>query len=209
MYALDTKAARKADATGNFIKEIGKYVGTFSQAEDIKAKTGTRGIALTFVNEAGQKANLSLYTEKENGDRLMGFDTLMAVMTCMGLRNIEPKPGKVIFWNSETKAEETRTGTVFPELHGKKVGLLLETEDYPRNDGGVGTRMVLKSVFQADTELTASEILDRKTKPEQLASQVAGLRHRPMRAAQAAAAPAPAKTNAGSGFEDMDDDVPF
>lgn len=207
MYELDPNAARKADQTGNRISEIGKYVGTFTQAEDITATTGTKGVALRFDSNA-QTANLSLYTTKANGDQIMGYQALMAIMTCMKLRGLTPKAGTVKFWDNDAKADATRQGQVFPDLCGKPIGLLLETEDYPKNDGGIGTRMVIAGIFQPETELTASEILDRKTKPEQLAKMVARLHHRPARAAKgqpAAAKPAAA----GSGFDDMDDDIPF
>jgi hypothetical protein len=206
MYNLDPNAARKADQTGNRIDEIGKYVGTFTQAEDITAGTGTKGVALRFESN-GQTANLSLYTTKANGEQIMGFQALMAIMTCMSLRNITPKPGTVKYWDMEAKAEATKPGQVFPDLCGKPIGLLLETEDYPKNNGGIGTRMVIAGIFQAATELTAGEILDKKTKPEQLAKMVSRLRHRPARDAKPAAAAKPAV--AGSGFDDMDDDIPF
>lgn len=210
MYTLDTQSARKADTSGANISEIGKYVGTFTQAVDVTASTGTKGIAISFQSSAGQKTRVSLYTKKANGEQLMGFDALMAIMTCLGLRNIAPKDGTFTQWNNETRAEETKTGKVFPELCGKPIGILLETEDYLKNDGGTGTRMVLKSVFQASTELTASEILDRKTSPEQLAKMVLGLRHRPIRGAKPANRSAPGSTGAaGSGFDDMDSDIPF
>lgn len=207
MYNLDPNAARKADQTGNRISEIGKYSGTFTQAEDITAGTGTKGVALRFESN-GQSANLSLYTTKANGEQIMGFQALMAIMTCMSLRNITPKPGTVKHWNNDTKTEETKTAQVFPELCGKPIGLLLETEDYPKNNGGTGTRMVIAGIFQAATELTAGEILDKKTKPEQLAKMVARLRHRPAKAAKAPAGAA-APAGGGSGFDDMDDYIPF
>jgi hypothetical protein len=207
MYNLDPTAARKADQTGNRISEIGKYVGVFTQAEDITAATGTKGVALRFESN-GQTANLSLYTTKANGDQIMGYQALMAIMTCLSLRGLTPKPGTVKYWDNDAKADATRQGQVFPDLCNKPIGLLLETEDYPKNDGGVGTRMVIAGMFQAATELTASEILDKKTKPEQLAKMVARLHHRPARTAKgqpAASKPAAA----GSGFDDMDDDIPF
>ena len=94
MYALDTQSARKADQTGSRITELGKYVGTFTQAEDITAGTGTKGVALRFESN-GQSANLSLYTIKPDGEKIMGYQALMAIMTCMSLRNIAPKPGTV------------------------------------------------------------------------------------------------------------------
>lgn len=208
MYALDTTEARKADQTGNRITEIGKYVGRFTQAEDITASTGTKGIALRFdVN--GQTANLSLYTKRANGETIMGFQALMAIMTCLGLRNIEPKQGTVTRWNNETRADEAKQGKVFPDLCDKPIGLLLETESYPKSDGSEGTRMVMAGIFQANTELTASEILDRKTTPEQLGKMVARLHHRPAKAAKAGAPRPAAAGSVGSGFEDMDDDIPF
>lgn len=209
MYQLDTQAARKADTTGGMITEIGKYVGTFTQAVDITASTGTKGIALLFQSDAGQKARLSIYTMRDNGEKLMGYQALSAIMTCLGLRTLAPKAGTYTRWNSETKADETVNGQVFPDLCAKPIGVLLETEDYPKSDNSIGTRMVLKGLFQAGTELTASEILDRKTSPEQLPRIVASLRHRPIRGARPAAAATSKPATSGSGFDDMDDDIPF
>lgn len=207
MYQLDPNAAKKADQTGNRITEIGKYVGTITQAEDITAGTGTKGVALRFeVN--GQSANLSLYTMKTTGETIMGHSVLMAIMTCLGLRNIEPKPGKVKRWDPVAKVEVSEDARVFPDLCGKPLGLLLETEGYWKNDGSEGKRMVIAGVFQAKTELTASEILERKTASELLPKMVARLHHRPARGTPAPKSHA-AASGSGSGFDDMDDDIPF
>lgn len=209
MYALDQNAARKADSTGNQINEIGKYVGKFTQAEDIVAKTGTKGIALNFESDAGQKARISLYTMKSDGTHIMGFDSLMAVLTCMSLRGIKPQTGIVKFWDNDQRKESERHGSVFPELCARPIGLLLETEEYEKQDGSVANRMVLAGVFQADTEFTASEILDRKTKPEHLEKMVARLHHRPMKGAKK-----PASLLAHGGYDDHSssvgmDEIPF
>lgn len=207
-YALDTNEARKADSTGNSIKEIGKYNGKFIQAEDITAKTGTKGIALTFESDAGQKTRISLYTKKADGTVIMGFQALMAIMTCLKLRDIKPVPGTVMRWDADERKEVSQAGSIFPDLCNKPVGLLLETEDYTANTGEVKTRMVLQGVFQAGTELTASEILDRKTTSEQLGKMVARLRHRPLKAANGHATPGKTAP-AASGFDDMSDDIPW
>lgn len=206
MYALDTKAAQKADQTGNRINTLGKYVGTFTQAEDITAGTGTKGIALRFESN-GQQASLSLYTKKANGETIMGFDVLMAIMTCLALRNIEPKQGTVKAWDYDTSTEVVKQATVFPDLCGKPIGLLLETEDYLKKDQSTGTRMVIAGIFQAKTELMATEILERKTTPLMLPKMVERLHHRPLKAAKATAGTRPAAQ--GSGFDDMDDSIPF
>lgn len=208
MYDLNPDTARKADQTGNRISEIGKYIGTFTQAEDLTASSGTKGVGFRF-EAGGQTANLSLYTKKTDGTELMGLQTLMAIMTCLKLRNIKPVPGQVVHWDNEAKQEVTKQAKVFPDLCGKRIGVLLETEDYQKQNGGTGTRMVIAGIFQAETELTASEILDKKTKPEQLAKMVARLRHRPAKEAKQAGGAAPARQATGSGFDDMDDDIPF
>lgn len=206
MYALDTTAAKKADQTGSRINELGKYVGQFKQAEDITASTGTKGISLRFEAN-GQTADLSIYTQRANGEQIMGYQALMAIMTCLQLRNIAPKAGMVKHWDNDARQEVEKQAQVFPELCGKDIGLLLETEDYIKKDGGVGTRMVIAGIFQAKTELTASEILDRKTTPEHLAKMVARLRHRP---AKGAATPARRElSSAPSGFDAMDEEIPF
>ena len=216
MYTLDVQAARHADTAGATIKEIGKYVGEFIQAKDVVTKKGGRGIEFIFKSQGGQKANLAIYTTGANGDRYQGYDALMAIMTCLQLRGIKPAPGKVTRYDFEAKKEVVEDGTVFPDLH-KPIGVLLETEDYEKKDGSIGTRMVLKNVFQPNTELTASEILDKKTQPELLAKMVEGLRHRPLKGARQPAprqddgfGGPPAGHPASSGFDEMDDgSIPF
>lgn len=212
MYQLNTTEARKADQTGSRITETGKYIGRFTQAEDITAASGTKGVALRFEAN-GQTANLSLYTTKANGETIMGFQTLMAIMTCLSLKNITPRPGTVKAWDYDLKKDVDKQASVFPDLCDKDIGLLLETEDYAKQDGSTGTRMVIAGVFRASDEFTASEILDRATKPEKLEKMVAKLHHRPLKAARTSAAPAPAPApsqGGGSGFEDLDDDgIPF
>ena len=73
---------------------------------------------------------------------------------------------------------------MFPDLCNKPIGLLFGDGDYLNSNGDPRKRMVITGVFQASTELTASEILDKKTKPEQLEKLVARLRHRPLTGGQ-------------------------
>ena len=207
MYKLDPTEARKADSAGGMIAEIGKYVGVFTQAVDITAKTGTKGVSFTFKSNDGQKANLSLYTVKSDGSKIMGYQALMAILTCLQLRNINTAEGMQTVWDKESKKEVQEPATLFPDLANKPIGLLLETEEYAKNDGSIGKKMVLKGVFQAGTELTASEILDKKTKPEQLTRMVQALRHHPLKAGTTSAA----RTENTGNQEDYDpsEEIPF
>lgn len=213
MYALDkqgAEAARKSDAGAGAIKEMGKYVGEFLQAKDIVTKKGGKGVEFVFKSNSGQKANIAIYTMGANGDQYQGYEALMAIMTCMGLRNITPKLGTATKYDYDTHKEVQEECSIFPELC-KPIGILLETEDYVKQDGETGTRMVLKNVFQANTELTASEILDRKTTPLQLEKMVAVLRHRPVKGALKHA-PMPTRTTGANDYPDVpfdSDEIPF
>ena len=218
MYEMNkegAQAARKADAGGGAIKEMGKYVGAFTQAKNVTTKRGGKGIEFVFKTNAGQTSKFAIYTVSATGEQYQGYEALMAIMACMGLRSIKPVDGIALKYDFDQRKEVQEECSIFPDLC-KPIGVLLETEDYEKQNGEVATRMVLKNVFQAGTELTASEILDRKTEPVQLAHMVEGLRHRPLKAQPAAqyyqpeqptrAAPEPA----GSAFDGMDDDsIPF
>ena len=184
MYEFNADSARKAESTGNFIKEMGKYVGVITQAEDITAKTGTKGVAFTFES-GGQKADFTLYTKKEDGEKIMGFDQLMSIMGCLKVRSIKPESGQVTVYDFDQKKDVTRHATVFPSLCGKPIGILFHTEEYENSNGQLRQKLGFSGAFQAGTELTAAEIFDGKTKPEQLAKMVAYLRHRPLKAGTA------------------------
>lgn len=213
MYTLDKQAAMNADATGKWLTETGKYIGRILCAEDIKAQTGTRGIALTLQANDGRETRQFIYTEKADGERLSGFDLVMALMTCLKLRDIKPVAGQVKRWNKETKQEYAEQGNVFPELAGKPIGFLLQkTEEVSRkNANETAWTAKLVGVFEAATELMASEILTSKKAPEALAQRVAMLADRPLKrrppGSTSSANAYDAASNGGASFDDSD--IPF
>lgn len=207
MYTLDKQAAMQADKTSNWLTETGKYTGKILCAEDIKASTGTRGVALTLQSNDGRETRQFIYTVKPDGEKLSGYDTLMALMTCLKLRYIKPASGKVKRWDRDTKSEFMEDATVFPELANKAIGFLLQkTEEVSRKDPSqTAWAARLVGVFEAGTELTAAEILSGKSQPEALASRVSQLADRPLKKR-----PAHAQNAAPGGTSSIDDDdIPF
>ena len=95
--------------------------------------------------------------------------------------------------------------TIFPELTNKRIGLLLQREEYEKSNGSIGAKVNIVGCFDAESELTASEILARKTEPETLARMVAALRDKPMKGTR----PTAAEPQHDGGIADMDDDIPF
>lgn len=224
MYALDQTAAREADSFGSYLTETGKYIGTFTRAEKLISKNkGTHGIGFTFES-SGQTTRFDVWTMNAQNEHLSGYKTINAIMACMSLRGIRPVPGQVDRYNWDTQQKETVQAEVFPDLVGKPVGLVLQKTEYEKmrdghKTGETGWRLELVAPFRAADEFTASEILDRKTKPEKLAAIIAVLSDRPLKSRPAQQSRAHDDVNAqaqhattrsaGSGFEDMDDDVPF
>lgn len=213
MYQLDTTLASKADTIGAYINETGKYVGTFTRAEALVSKNkGTHGVGFTFKADDGRETKFDIWVKKPNGEALTGLNQLNAIMACLKARQINVQKMDVKKWDNG--AEKIMTADCFPDLMNKKIGLLLRSEEYPKmqdnvETGEYGWRMGLFAIFQADTELMASEILARKTQPEQLAKVIVMLADKPLKnkrsgGNRAAPSGAPDPIN----FQD-DEDIPF
>lgn len=216
MYQLDTTAARESDNFGGYLNETGKYTGKFIRAEVLVSKNkGTHGIGFTFEADNKQTTRFDIWTMKPDGEHLQGFKALQAIMTVLRLRGIQPAQGTVDRYNYDTKATEKVQSQVFPDLTGKPIGLVLRNTEYAkvrdgRETGETGWRLELVAPFDTN-EFTASEILDKKTKPEKLANLVAMLQDKPLKSRPLAPSDnyAPAH-HASSGFDDMDDNsIPF
>jgi len=212
MYTLNTEAAKKADVIGAYINETGKYTGTFVRAEKlVSAKASTDGIGFTFKDEAGRECRFDVWTQKKDGEALSGLNLVNAMMACLQQRTLTESVQNVKKWDNG--AEVVMAATCFAELMGKKIGLLLRSEEYEKMKDGQktgerGWRMGLFAVFQADTELMATEVLTRKTQPEQLAKVIGQLADKPLKAG---VKPAGASSGGGraASFSVMDDDIPF
>lgn len=204
-YALNTEEAKAAEYTGGRIEESGKYIGKFTRAEDIKAQSGAVGIEFAFETPEGQRTICNIYTLNKDGQPIFGRKMLMALMTCMKVRNIEATRAQVKKWDRDAGAEKVVEASVFKDLQDKPVGLLLQREEYEKRDGSIGVKMNIAGCFDSSTELVASEILDKRTKPEVLPKMLASLRDKPLKAGGSAIKTPPTD----GGLAGMDDDIPF
>lgn len=174
MYNLDPNLAKKADVIGAYIQDTGKYTGIFLRAEKLtSSKAGTDGIGFTFKDDSGRECRFDVWTRKADGTELAGLNQINAMMGCLKVRTMKPAIMNVKKWDNDTRAETQQEAACFGELMNKRIGLLLRMEEYEKMEGGqktgeTGWRVGLFAVFQADTELMASEILSSKTKPEAL-----------------------------------------
>lgn len=210
MYTLNIESAKKADVIGAYISDSGKYSGAFVRAEKlVSAAKGTDGIGFTFRDESGRECRFDVWTQKQTGEALSGLNQINAMMACLQQRTLTESQQTVKKWDNG--AEVTMPAPCFAELMSKKIGLLLRSEEYEKmkdghKTGTTGWRMGLFAVFQADTELMASEVLTRKTKPEQLAKVIEQLADKPLKKSSGGSQ---RQSSAPPDSIPFDDDIPF
>lgn len=213
--SLNAAEARKADNINSMIRETGKYVGTITRAEKLLSRNKVEGLGLSFKSDDGQTASyLDLYTVKPDGTRLRGFNLVQALLCCTRLKDVQE--GEITFekWNNDERRLVQTKAAGYPALMGKRIGFILQKELSTNNETGKDQeRMNIFAIFEAQTGLVASEILDSKTKAERivvLEKLIAGKPvndRRDRKQSQAPAAPAAQEPMVGN--HDFDDDIPF
>lgn len=211
--SLNPDEARKADNISSVIRESGKYVGTITRAQKLLSKNDVQGLGLSFKTDDGASANyLDLYTVKPNGDILRGYNIVQALLCCCRIRDAQE--GKITFerWDRDEGGMVEATEEGYPSLMGKRVGFILQKEIATHSITGADTeRMNIVAVFEASTGLTASEILDKKTKAERIDQIEQMIMRSPVRDTRkrVAKAPAASQTPATGSNDDWDDSIPF
>ena len=209
-YKLNTEAA-KAAGQGSRIDATGKYVGTIAHAvATVSSQKGSEGIEISFEADDGRTADyMTIWTHSRDGAELPGFRMLNALMTCMRAKEIKPVKGRV----PDGRDGSTKEAFVYPAL-AQRVGLILQRENYVNAQGREGFKFDIVLPFEATTGLSAAEILDRVSSPEQADKIAATLkdkapRNRPAGSSQHASSGHPANGGGSGGLPDMDDDIPF
>lgn len=209
---LNADDARRADAFSSLITESGKYIGVITRAEKLTSSTGTEGLGLSFKSDDGQIASyLDIYTVKSDGTKLSGHNLAQAILCCTKTRSADDGTITCDKWDPDERKMMPCKVPGYPVLMNKKIGLVLQKElsTYQDKDR---EKMIIVGVFQAETGLTASEILDGKTKPQKLEHLVKMVANNPVRDSRPRNTPAktPAQaTQAPSAAVDFNDEIPF
>lgn len=183
--------------------ETGKYIGRFTRAEAVESDQGTEGIEFTFESRDGQSADfLTLWTVNAEGKEIYGMKVLNSMMTCLRVKSI--KPTNAVIEKFSNGVKKKMDATIYLDLMNKPIGVLLQREDYEKKNHDIGTKFNIFACFDPQSEMMAGEILDRATKPEQLAKVMKTLRDKPMQKRAPTAANIPAQA-----APDFDDDIPW
>jgi hypothetical protein len=210
---LNANDARQADRMNSSIRESGKYIGVITRAEKLLSEKSTEGLGISFKTDDGATANyLDLYTVNAKGEKLPSMATVQAILCCTKMKSANE--GSITFkaWDKAQKKEVDKTANGYPDLIGKRIGLLLQRElsDNPKDSSKPNDRVVVYGVFEADTGFTASEILDKATKAEKVEKMLQVLMAKPFNDRRTNKSSAPSAAPSGStSFDDFEDDIPF
>jgi len=122
---------------------------------------------------------------------------------------VKAQDGKVTLYDFNANGMIEKTKPLYPELAGKPIGLVLQREEYEKQTGEVGERMIIVGPFESSTNRMAVEILDN-AEAHSLDGLLRWLESNPvkkLRGARRAEQPAHADSSDGSNF--ADDDIPF
>jgi hypothetical protein len=145
-FNLDTNAARESNVGGKRIQETGKYIGTLVAAFYEQNQNGTESMNLMFKSDSGQEAGpLSIYTHNGKGEALAGYKLVNALMTCCRVKSLSAKQMPVALYDYDANAVVTKQKECYTELMGKRIGLVLQLEEYEKQrrnrvDGGRNPR---------------------------------------------------------------------
>jgi len=192
-YELNTRYVRAAegDEPPVQITEKGAYTGTIIMAKEVRAGTGSRGIAITYKDDSGAivRGN-TFYTHNKDMEPLFGNNLIHSLMFILKLRSLVPRLGTYPKWDYEQKKEIQVQGTVFPDLVGKPIGVILQPEEYENRDGDIKLAMKIRGFFDPVTRMTATEMLNNEEEPKRVEQWVANmkpvkeLKKKPQQAAQ-------------------------
>lgn len=201
-YNLDANDAREGDNGGNNrIDQSGAYIGVITMAKAIVSTKNTLGIEMTFKSDTGQEANyLQLWTQNAQGEKIYGAKVLNALMACLKTRSIAPVKAQIMEYDHTVQNEVPVTADTYPELMNKRIGIVLQREEYLNKLGEVKSKFNIFSCFDAETRQTATEILD-KSKAERLDKLLAHLKDKTLTK--------PTIQQPSQSIDDFDDDIPF
>lgn len=167
-FTFNVDSAKKADNEAGRITETGKYIGTILSAEFVTSQKGSKGIEFSFETDDKQTARFTIWTNSADGNPIFGTDKVNAILACTRTRQLTPTDAILKKYDFDEKKEIEKSCIVAPELAGKKIGLLLQKEEYYNANSDVKSRIQFVASFCAETELMAKEICEKKTVAELL-----------------------------------------
>lgn len=209
-YNLDPDSAKEGSGNvGNYITDTGPYTGKIVMARSVVAPKGTQGIEITFQGADNREAKFTLWTQNAQGEQIWGYKQLMALMTCMKVRGIQPVKKVIDVYSYEQKTNVATECDTYPELM-KPIGIVFQKETYTNHNNEDKSKVNFFAPFDPQTKQMAVEILD-KSEAQTLENIIANLKDKDSRTKSTfVGQQAPNQSGPASGsYDEFDDDIPF
>lgn len=208
-YSLNPDLAREGSGrVGGRIQETGKYEGVIEWARELTFPSGAMAIEVKFISKDDENTTFKLWmNSKEPGKPSFGMKQLMALMTCVKVRQIQQVNDSVEVWSRDAGGMAPEPSIVFPELANKPVGLILQKE-HDEYDGKPKYQMNLYAPFSIETQQTAKEILDGRNEIGGVDKLAESVKDKYKNNVKQIASSQPTQSTAPAS-DDFDDDIPF
>lgn len=151
-FALGTvEEAVEADKIfGNYVKDFGAYIGTIRSATIVEGKLPkkSRGLKLEIETEQGMIQDVFWFIGKTGKTVQFSVNKIQTgLLPCVRLRTVDAVVGK--------------DGTTYPQLVGRKVGVLvnIELSMYKNKEQ---SKTLIDRFFDVETNKTGSEVIGKK-----------------------------------------------
>lgn len=153
-FNLDVNAATEgSELSSNRIEKSGAYSGLIKSAIYKESSKGSKGIEFSFESVDGKKADyLQIWFENKDDKPLFGSKQISAIQAVLRLKTLNPKQ------------ENSPTGSFwfYPDLIDKKIGLILQKEEYFNSNNELKYKFNIMAPFNAETQQTAREMIAKE-----------------------------------------------
>lgn len=210
-YNLDPNLARQADEKSGRIEETGAVTGRIKYAIATISTGGAEGIELHFESNDNRDARMTVWTYKKDGTvNDSGMRLINAIMTCVMVKQLTPAESNVELYDFAAGSRVSKRVTLFPELQ-KPIGFVfqLAPEEYLK-DGEirVANRLEIYGAYNAQSGMTASEILTKATAAEKLQQMLATVKDKPLKKHKPKSGGSNSHGSA-THADEFEDDIPF
>lgn len=171
MLQLDANKAIKGSGLSSNFLQAGKHTVKITQAYHKQSQGGATAIHFDVQDANEAKGSFEIWTHKADGS-VIDFNEakVHAIMACAGIQAISQQSGSVLIYDRDSKQDVPTPVSIYPELTGKFIGVVLQKElstnndktPYIGDDGKPRTKIGFLAPFNYQTEQTAAEVINQK-----------------------------------------------
>jgi hypothetical protein len=195
------------------IKESGAYVGKFEMVMIEAYQSGAQCLKFDFKTADDRKASFKIFFMDKSGNETFGVKSIQALAYLLKTgQEFDFVEKMVDCWDSTSKSMKPKLCKVFDCFLNREIGIILQ-EELSTHEGKEYSNLLFLTFFDPTTNMTASELVGKKTAPEVYKNRMAFLAQNPVKDSRKnqnqSSVPAPPAARGSQQADDLDDDIPF